>query len=71
MPDFMRIKYENPKLKQSEIADRLDYSSSTLKRCRKDINMLSLYRNQTDQNIQRSKRLQIQILITVHFKNKT
>ena len=32
MADFMRIKYENPKLKQSEIANRLSYSSSTLER---------------------------------------
>ena len=27
---FMRMKYENPKLKQSEIANQLGYSSSTL-----------------------------------------
>jgi len=44
MADFMRIKYENPKLKQSEIADRLCYSSSTSQRYRKDVNMLSPYR---------------------------
>ena len=30
MADFMRMKYENPKLRQSEIANRLGYSSSTL-----------------------------------------
>ena len=29
MADFMRFKYENPKLRQSEIANRLGYSSST------------------------------------------
>ena len=29
MADFMRVKYENPKLKPSEIANQLDYSSST------------------------------------------
>ena len=44
MADFMRLKYENPKLKQSEIANRLGYSSSTLQRYRNDVNMLSLYR---------------------------
>ena len=31
-------------MKQSEIADELAYSSSTLQRYRNDINMLSLYR---------------------------
>ena len=48
MADFIRIKNENPKLKQSEISDRLDYSSSTLQRYRNDKNMLSPYRIQTD-----------------------
>ena len=41
MADFMRIKYEHPKLKQSEIANQLVESSSTLQRYRNDINMLS------------------------------
>ena len=36
MADFMRMKYENPKLKQSEIANQLGYSSSTLQRYRND-----------------------------------
>ena len=44
MADFMKVKYENPRLKQSEIADRLGMSSSTLQRYRYDINMLSPYR---------------------------
>ena len=44
MADFMRVKYENPRMKQSEIANQLDISSSTLPRCRNDINMLSPYR---------------------------
>ena len=30
--DFMRVKYENPKMKQSEIANQLKKSSSTLRR---------------------------------------
>ena len=34
MCDFMRVKYENQKLKQFEVADRLGYSSSTLQRYR-------------------------------------
>ena len=44
MADFMRIKYENQRLKQSEIANQLNLSSSTLQRYRNDINMLSPYR---------------------------
>ena len=43
MADFMRIKYENPKPKQSEIANKLGYPSSALQRYRNDINMLSPY----------------------------
>ena len=44
MADFMRTKYENPKMGQSEIANQLGLSSSTLQRYRNDINMLSSYR---------------------------
>ena len=45
--DFKRMNYENPKMKQSETANQLGYSSSTLPRCKKDINMLSPYRIQS------------------------
>ena len=44
MADFMRVKYENPKMKQCEIANQLGMSSSTVQRYRNDINMLSPYR---------------------------
>ena len=44
MADFMRVKYENPRMKQSEIANQLGMSSSTIKRYRNDINMLSPYK---------------------------
>ena len=44
MNDFLNIKYQNPKMKQSEIANQLDISSSTIQRHRNDINMLSPYR---------------------------
>ena len=44
MAVFMRVKYENPKLNQTEMADQLSLSSSTLQRFRNDINMLSPYR---------------------------
>ena len=40
MTEFMRMKYENPKLNQSEIANQLGYSS-TLQRYRNDISMRS------------------------------
>ena len=44
MNDFMHIKYQNPKMKQSEIANHLNMSSSTLQRFRNDLNMISPYR---------------------------
>ena len=56
MADFMRIKYEYPKLKQSEIANQLAYSTSTLQRYRNDINMLSSYRIQPNNTNKRSKK---------------
>ena len=57
MADFMNIKYENPKLKQSEIATQLGLSSSTLQRYRNDINMLSPYRNTTNNTNKRTKKV--------------
>ena len=42
--DIMRVTYENPKVRQSELANRLGFSSSTLQRYRNDINMVSPYR---------------------------
>ena len=52
----MRIKYENPKLKQSEIANQLGYSSSTLQRYRNEINMVSPYRIQPNNSNKRTKK---------------
>ena len=46
MAKFMQIKFENSKLKQSEIAEQLGYTSSTLQRYGNDINTLSHYRIQ-------------------------
>ena len=56
MADFLRMKYENPKLKQSQIANQLGYSSSTLNRYRNDMNMLSPYRTQSNNNNKRTKK---------------
>ena len=44
MNDFMNIKYQNPKMTQSEISSQLNMSPSTIQRCRNDINMLSPYK---------------------------
>ena len=57
MADFMQIKYKNPKKKQSEIANHLGYSSSTLQRYRKDMNKLLQYRIQSNNTNKRTKRL--------------
>ena len=57
MNDFMYIKYQNPKMKQSEIANHLNMSSSTLQRYRNDINMFSSYRINPNNVKKRSKRL--------------
>ena len=58
MADFMRVKYENPKLKQSEIANQVSLSTSTLQGVRNDKNMLSPYRihlNNTNRRTETAK----------------
>ena len=55
MADFMRVKYKNPKLKQSELANQLGLSTSTLQRYRNDINMLSPYRLHPNNTNKRTK----------------
>ena len=51
MADFMRMKFENPKLMQSQIANQLGYSTSILQRYRNEINMVSPYKiNPTNTN---------------------
>ena len=42
MANFMRLKHENAKLKQSEITNPLGYSPCTLQRYRNDINVFTL-----------------------------
>ena len=53
---FMCIKVENPKKKQSEIATKLGYSTSTLQRYRNDINMLSPYKTHPNNTNKRVKK---------------
>ena len=56
MADFMRIKNENPKMKQSEIANQLGYSTITLQRYRNDINIFSPYRSNPNNTNTRTKK---------------
>ena len=55
MSDFMKMKYGNAKLKQSQIANQLGYSTSTLQRYRNDMNMVSLYSIQPNNINKRAK----------------
>ena len=58
MNDFMYMKYQNPKLKQSELAYNLNMSSTT-QRYRNDINMQSPYRINPNNVKKRSKKAKI------------
>ena len=64
MNDFMNIKYQNPRLKQSEIASQLKMSTSTIQRQRNDINMLSPYRINPNNVKKQQKRLKSIIMVT-------
>ena len=44
MNDFMNIKYQNPKMTQSEISSQLNMCPSTIQRYRNDINLISPYK---------------------------
>ena len=59
MNDFMNIKYQNPKMTQSEISSQLKIGPSTIKRYRNDINMLSPYRINPNNTKKRSKKAKI------------
>ena len=59
MNDFMNIKYQNPKMTQSEISSQLNMSSSTIKRYRNDINMISPYRISANNVKKRTKKTRI------------
>ena len=64
MNDFMNIKYQNPKMTQSEISSQLNMSPSTIQRYRNDINMISPYRINPNNVKKRSKRSKLMILVT-------
>ena len=56
MADFMRLKYENPTMKHSQIANQIGLSTSNLQRYRNDINMLSPYRINPNYTTKRNKK---------------
>ena len=56
MADFMKLKYENPRMKQSQIANQIALSTSTLQGYRNDINRLSPYRNNPNNTNKRTKK---------------
>ena len=65
MNDFLHIKYQNPKMTQSEISSQLNMSPSTIQRYRNDINMLSPYRiNPKNVKKQQKKRPKSIIMVT-------
>ena len=57
MADFLRVKYEHPKMKQSVIANQLGYSTSTLQGYRNDIKMFSPYRIHPKNTNKRTKKV--------------
>ena len=71
MANFMRMKYENPKLKQSQIANQIGLSTSTLQKNRNDINMLSPYRVNPYNFNKRRKKAANTNLITIHILSMT
>ena len=59
MNDFMNVKYQNPKMKQSEIASQIKVSTSSIQRQRNDINMNSPYRINQNSVKKRTKKAKI------------
>ena len=59
MNDFMIIKYQNPKMTQSQISSHLNMSPSTIKRYRNDINMFSPYRINSNNVKKQQKKVKI------------
>ena len=59
MNNLMNIKYQNPKMTQSEISSQLNMSSSIIKSYRNDINMLSPYKISPNNVKKRPKKAKI------------
>ena len=61
MAEFLRVKYENPKMEQFKIANQLSLFSSILQRYRIDIIMLSSNRINPNNTNKRTKKASITI----------
>ena len=59
MNDFMNIKYQNPKMTQSQISSQLNMSPSTIQRYRNDKNMISPNRNNPNNVKKQQKKTKI------------
>ena len=70
MANFMRVKYENPKMKQSQIANQIGLSTSTLQRYRNDINMLSPYKIHPNNTNKRLKKVIKRLTLTTIYTRK-
>ena len=64
MNDFMNIKYQNPKMTQSEKSSQLNMSPSTIQRYRNDIYMISPYRINSNNVKKQQKRPKPIIMVT-------
>ena len=64
MNGFMNIKYQNPRMTQSEKSSQLNMSSSTIQRYRNDINMFSPYIINSNNVKKQQKRPKSIILVT-------
>ena len=64
MNDFMNVKYQNPRLKQSEIASQIKMSTSSIQRQRNDIKRNSPYRINPNNVKKRQKRPKSMIMVT-------
>ena len=70
MNDFTNIKYQNPKMTQSQISSQLNISPSTIQRYRNDINMISPYRNNPNNVKKQQKRPKSIIMVTSKDLNR-
>ena len=65
MNDFMNIKYQYPKMTQSQISSQLNMSPSTIQSYRNDINMISPYRISPSNVKKQQKRPKSIIMMTL------
>ena len=71
MAVFLRINYENSRMKKSQIANQIGLSTSAVQSYRNDINMLSPYRIKPNNTNKFKKKLQMVVLTTIHTPSLT